>query len=788
MLKHNLLLFFRNIKKYKTTFLINIIGLSSGFACVLLIALWVLDETNKDHFSQKDSDRHVQVFVNNNLPSLIRTKAKTPGPLTMALGEEIPEVDYAIPIVAPRSFYNGILSKEDKRIRAIPLFVGDGYFNVFDCDFIQGDKEHSLEKKESIVISEKMAFALFQTKENIIGKTINFDNKYFQGVYTISGVFKEQKNNSVRYDMLLNYDRFLEGRPNLKKWNNGGILAHLVLKPNVTVEQLNGKIEGFLKTKIEGVNQTLFAQKYSETYLYGTYENGKPTSGRIIYVRLFSTIALFILLLACINFTNLSTANAFRRLKEIGVKKATGMSRKHFISQYFGESILMALMAFVVSIILVILVLPKFNEIIGTQLEFSLGIKTVGIFISIVFFTGIVSGAYPAIYLSGLKPINSLKGKLSTRNSDFWVRKGLVVAQFSISIILLLAVLVISKQINYVQNADVGFDKDQIISFKKEGALSKDNGAFLSEVKNITGVSSASYMWGDLPGGISHGSGFAWAGQTPDERKIRFDFIEGGYDMVNLLGLEIIQGESLSEDKKSDKERIIFNEAAIKLMNYGDNPIGKKVYFKGYKTIAGVVKNFHFESLYEPIKPMFFIFSNGNNFVVKIDPKNSSESISEIEETYARFNPTIPFEFKFLDDNYQALYTSEKRVATLSTYFAGIAILISCLGLFGLAIFTASQRRKEIGIRKTLGQRKSQITVLLSTEFAKLVGIAILIGLPIAFFIMKDWLSEFAYKIELRLEYFFLTALLAMFIALATVATQAIRAANRNSIDALREE
>lgn len=788
MLKHNLLLFFRNIKKHKTTFLINIIGLSSGLACVLLIALWVIDETSKDHFSQKDSDRHVQVLINSNNRSPITTQDYTPGPLTMVMGEEIPEVAYAIPIIAPRSFYNGILSRDDKNIRAIPQFVGNGFFNVFDCDFIHGDKERSLDEKESIVISEKMAFALFQTKENVVGKTITYSNKYFDGIYTITGVFKESSKNSTTYDFLLSFDRFIEGRPNLKRWDNGGVQAHLVLEQGVSLNQLNTKIEGFLKAKGKTSHQTLFAQKYSEIYLNGVYENGKPAGGRIKYVRLFSMIALFILILACINFTNLSTANAFRRLKEIGVKKATGISRRSLIQQYFGESILMSIMSFIVSIALVILVLPKFNEIIGTQLSFSLSPVMIITFLSIVLFAGVISGSYPAIYLSGLKPINSLKGKLNTNQGNFWIRKGLVITQFSISIILLLVVLVISKQVNYVQNAEVGFDKDQIISFKVEGNLQKDYEAFVSEVKNITGVSSASYMWGDLLENISGGSGFSWKGQQPEERKIPFDFVEGGAEMVDLLDLEIIQGESFSKDRVADKDRIIFNEAAIKLMNYGENPIGKRVYFKGYRTIAGVVKDFHFESLYEPIKPMFFIIDNGNNFIVKIDPRMTLETIAKIETLHSRFDPSIPFDFKFLDENYQALYVSEKRVSTLSAYFAGIAILISCLGLFGLAIFTASQRRKEIGIRKTLGQRKSQITLLLSTEFAKLVMVSILIGLPVGFLLMRDWLSEFAYRIELRIEYFLGTALLAMFVALSTVVTQAIRAANKNPIDALREE
>ncbi len=785
MIKHNLLLFFRNAKKYKTTFLINIIGLSSGLACVLLIALWVLNETNKDHFSQKDSDRHVQVFVNYDAGSSIATENITPGPLTMALGEEIPEIAYGVPVIVPRSFYNGILSRDDKKVRAKPQFVGDGFFNVFDSDFIQGNKEYALDKKESIVISEKMAFALFQTKDNIIGKTIAFNNEYFDGIYTISGVFKESTNNSVAYDFLLNFDRFLEGRPNLKKWNNGGVQAHMVMQPGVTIDQLNNKIKGFLKTKIKGLDHTLFAQKYSETYLYGTYENGKPSGGRIRYVKLFSMIALFILILACINFTNLSTANAFRRLKEIGVKKATGISRRLLILQYYGESILMSLMSFVIAMILVLLALPKFNEIIGTQLSFSFDLVTINTFLGIVLFAGVISGSYPAIYLSGLRPIHSLKGKLNSKHSDFWIRKGLVITQFSVSTTLLLAVFIISKQVNYVQNADIGFEKDQIISFKKEGELNEGDEAFLLEIKNIPGVSSASHMWGDLFNQISGGSGFQWKGQKEEESKIQFSFVEGGYNMIDLLDLEMVKGRSFSKEFGLENERIILNEAAIKLINYGDNPIGEKVYYDGYKTIVGVVKDFHFESLYEPIKPMFFILSDGDNFIVRIDNR---EAIAKIEALHSQFNPEIPFDFKFIDENYQALYTSEKRVATLSTYFAGIAILISCLGLLGLAIFTASQRRKEIGIRKTLGQRKSQITLLLSSEFAKLVSVSMVIGLSIAFLLMQNWLSDFAYKIALKPSYFIMTGIITLFIALATVSVQAIRAANKNPIDALREE
>ncbi len=433
MWKQNLNLFFRTIKRSKSIFLINTLGLTGGLTAVLLIFLWVTNELNVDQFAEKDSARHVQVVVNHKIPNGIETDEATPGPLTMALGEEIPEVDYAVPVVPPRSFYNGVLLAGENNIKAKPQFVGDGFFNIFGCDFLLGNKATALEDKKAVVISETMALALFQGVNGAMGKTVMFKNKYFDGTYKVTGVFKLPNNASAQYDVLFNFDTFLAGRPNLKNWNNGGVRAHLVLLPGVSVAVLNTKIDGFLKSKIEGTSATLHAQKYAEKYLNGGYVNGIPSEGRMKYVTLFSIIGLLILVLACINFTNLSTANASRRIKEIGIKKAAGANRTALMIQFLSEAILMSLLALIISIPLVKLLLPMFNEVTGTNLDFTFDYRLVLSFVGIAMLTGIISGYYPAIYLSSLKPIHTLKGKIDMGTSGFWIRKGLVIFQFSIS-------------------------------------------------------------------------------------------------------------------------------------------------------------------------------------------------------------------------------------------------------------------------------------------------------------------------------------------------------------------
>ena len=790
MLPHFLLMFYRNFRRYKGSSFINLFGLSVGLASALLIYLWVNDEMNMDKFNEKDSGRHVQVLQNYPISTGIETEESTPGPLTEALGKEMPEVEYSIPVVNPRSFYIGVLSVGDKHVKASPQFVGEGYFNVFRCDFMDGEKSVSLLEKNRVVISDKMALVLFQSVDGVVGKTVSFKNEYFDGTYVISGVFDSRSNASAQFDVLFNYDLFLERRSNMLKWNNGGTRAHLVLKEGVDLDQFNAKLKDFLKTKIENTRSTLYAQPYAEKYLYGKYENGFPVGGRIVYVRLFSAIALFILAIACINYMNLSTAKAARRVKEIGVKKSLGAERKSLAFQHFGESLLMAFISLLVALVIVVLLLPQFNEVTGKELTLSFDFNVAISVLTITVFTGLISGIYPALYLSGFNPVVALKGKFKGGPGGLWLRKGLVVFQFAISVVLIVSVMVIYKQIEFIQTTNLGYDKDHIISFPKEGRLNDDFEVFLSEVRSVPGVLYASQMWGDLPGRIGCGDGFQWKGMDRETGlRVRFCSISGGHDLIDLFGIELKEGRGFSRDFATDQDAIILNEAAVDLISYEEPVIGQRFYNDKMSEIVGIVKNFHFESFEEEIRPFFFVLSDkGDNFVVKLQGGGESETIDRIEEIYAKFNVGYPFDYKFLDDNYQALYASEERIAALSKYFAGIAVVVSCLGLLALTAFSIQRRFKEIAIRKVLGSSRLRIVGLLSKDFILLVLIAIVIALPIGYYLMKGWLAGFAYRIGLGPMYFILSGLLMVLVAWLTILMQMIRSAKTNVLEGLKED
>ncbi|MEM8507371.1 MAG: FtsX-like permease family protein [Bacteroidota bacterium] len=788
MFKQHIKLFFRSIKRSKTVFFVNITGLVGGLTSALLLFLWATHQYQMNRFNEKDSKRHVQVMVNYIAPQTIETEDITPGPLTAAMAAEIPEIDYAIPVVAPRSFYNGVLLANNNSIKVKPQFVGEGYFKVFGCDFLAGDKQTALNGKQSIVISKEMALGLFNTVETAVGKDIVFKNEYFDGAYVVSGVFEHLSNASFEYTALLNFERFLEGRPNLKKWNNGGVQAHFVLKPEVSLQQFNSTIENYLNTKLDGLSTSLFAQEYANRYLYNVFENGKPVAGRIKYVRLFSIIGLLILALACINFSNLATANASRRIKEIGIKKTAGVQQRTLVLQFMTEAILMSLLALLLALPMVQLLLPVYNEIIGLQLTLDFNYEIIFGSIAITLITGFISGIYPALFLSKQNPSQSLKGKIRVGTGQHLFRKGLVVFQFSISIFLLIAVLTISKQIAFMQDKELGYDREQVLSFPIEGNLDNNYETFLEEVKRLKGVTLASHMWGDLPGRLGSSNGYQWANQEKEALKIRFFDIVGGANIIDLLGLEIIEGRSFTANAEADRNGIIFNETAIKTMGYENDPIGSQVYFEGYKTIVGVVKDFHFESMYEPIKPLFFELGKGDNIVLKLNTTDHQKTLKQIEALYYNFNPDFPFEYRFIDENFQKLYRSEQIISLLSKYFASLAIIISCLGLFGLAVFTAFQKRKEISIRKVLGQTSRQVVLMLTKDFAVLVILAIVIAIPLGYILTMDWLSNFAYRIPLPASHFIWAGLMALTVAMLTVGSQALIAANRSPVKNLQTE
>ncbi len=804
MFKYNILFLYRNLIRDRSLFFINLIGLSSGLVCAILIYLWVNDELHIDKFHEKDKQLFQVMQVNHSIEKIITTEP-TPGILSMAMKEELPEIEYATSVI-PASWFEkeGILTVGSNNIKAHAQFVGKDFFNMFTYPLIQGDKNLVLSEKNAILISDELAIKLFNTTENIIGKTIEWNQEMFSGLYLISGVFKKPPSNSTdQFDLMFNYELFLEKNPKLENWYNSDPYTYIVLKNGTNTDQFNAKIKNFLKVKDKNSNNSLILRRYSDKYLYGKFENGVQSGGRIAYVRLFSIIAILILIIACINYMNLTTAKASKRLKEIGIKKVLGANRKKLIIQYYAESLLISIISLTVAIILVVSLLPQFNEITGKHLR--LGFET-GIVLSVLgitLFTSIISGSYPAIYVSGFNPVTVLKGKINIITGTPWVRKGLVIFQFAISVLLIVSVLVVYKQIAFIQNKSLGYNRDNIIYFPIEVKVSynlhdykegekyeKSIEAFLLNVKNTIGVINVSNFWQnivDQPGGTI---GVDWEGKT-SENKIDFACLSVGYDFIETLGIEMKEGRTFLRSFGSDNSAIIFNEAAIKSMGI-KNPIGKVVTLWGKKRqIIGVTKNFHCESLYKSIRPLFFIYSldqNSSNIMVKLKTGIENETLERLNNIYKEFNNGAPFEYKFLDQDYQTLYLAEKRVSILAQYFAGIAIIISCLGLYGLAAFTTERKRKEIGVRKVFGSNELNIIYLLSCDFTKQVLISILIALPVSYLIARQWLNGFAYRTKLEWWFFTAAALMALGIAILTVSWQSWKAANTNPSLCLKDE
>ncbi len=788
MFYHNLLLTFRNFRRFKTSFFINLIGLSSGLACALMIYLWVNDELSIDKFHEHN-DRLYQVFEHmQQSGGSIWTIQITSGPMAEALAEEMPEVELAV----TTTYLSGhTLSVSKTDIKAMGLYASDDYFKLFSYELTQGNENQVLSDKKSIVISESLATKLFGTTEDVVGETVEWRH---EKPYRVSGVFKDiPPASTIRPDFVLTYKAFQDDNGWVTKWNNIMPRAYLLLREGTDISQFNHQIADFIKTKTNGeeFHRTQFVSLYSDRYLYNHYENGIQAGGRIEYVRLFSIIAIFILLIACINFMNLSTARASRRIKEVGIKKAIGASRTTLIYQYLSESLLMTFLSLLVALLLVTLFLPQFNVITGKQLGLHLNANLILSLLGIVLFTALIAGSYPALYLSGFNPATVLKGKLTSMVGQVWARKGLVVFQFVLSIILIVSVWVIYQQIRFVQTQNLGYEKDNIILFKKEGLLREEGKleTFIAQLKNMPGIINASSSRHDMTGYHTSTGSVVWSGKDPNDRTA-FEQVGVNYGLIETLGIEMQAGRAFSKDFVADTAKIIFNKSAINFMGLTD-PIGKTVTLDGVeKVIIGVTKDFHVASLREEIKPLFFYLASQatSKIMVRVETGKEQEVIDNLQQFYQTFNPGFVLNYRFMDEDYQAMYESEKRVATLSQYFAGFAIVISCLGLFGLAAFTAERRLKEIGIRKILGSSVFGIIYLLSSDFTKMVLIAIAIALPLSYWLTNNWLGEFAYRIDLKWWIFVGAGLIALFIAWLTVGIQTVKAAKINPSECLKDE
>lgn len=776
---------FRNTIRHKGTFFINLVGLATGLACALLIFLWVRDEMRMDGFHE-NSDRLFQVMEHQQYSDEIMTTTSTPGLLAQTLPDEVPEIEYAATIIWDNDY---TLTVGDKNFKKKGRYVGKDFFNIFSFDLIAGQPDGVLQDINSMVLTQSTAIAFFGSAEAAIGQTVELNHK---DVFRVSGVCRDvPQNSSLQFEVVMPYEKFQMENDWLKEWGNNGPATMAILKEGSDAKAVSDKIADFIKKREEESHVTLFLQPYAQRYLYGRFENGTPAGGRIDYVKLFSIIAIFILLIACINFMNLSTARASRRAKEVGLKKAVGFERGQLIRQYLSESTIIAFISLLFALLLVVLFLPKFNLMTDKQIQFRFSFDLLLVFAGITIFTGLLAGSYPAFYLSAFKPAEVLKGEIQTSWGELWARRGLVVFQFTLSVVLIVAVMVVYRQLQFMQNKNLGYDKTNLIRFSMEGKLENQSDAFLGEAKNLPGIEQISSIGHNLVGRQNNTSGLNWEGKNPNDL-ILFENVTVNYDLLETIGVELKEGRSFSRQYGADSNKIIFNEKAIEVMGFQDNPTGKKIrlWDEYDMEIIGVVKDFHFQSLHEGMNPLFFRLNPRNtwNVMARLAPGRTQEALNNLKDFYERFNPGFAFDYEFIDKEYAQQYAAEQRVASLSRYFAGFAVLISCLGLLGLAAFTADRRKKEIGIRKTLGASATNIVSLLTRDFTKLVLISVVIGLPVSFLLVRSWLNRFAYHIDLSIWFFVLAGLTVLLISWLTVSTQAIRSANVNPKDCLKEE
>ena len=617
----------------------------------------------------------------------------------------------------------------------------------------------------------------------------------YAGDYLVTGIFDlSEQNVSDKFDFLLTHQRYLiEREPDDNAWDSNGALTYIKLSEATDVAQFSQKLDAFYRGKIYPDHPDLaperglhmFLQQFSERYLYNRYENGEQSGGRIDYIILFAAVGFMVLLVACINFMNLSTAQAFRRLKEVGVKKVVGASRMMLGLQHITESLLLAVLAAIIAVFGAVALSPKLSLIAGREILIIWSPELVLGIMAIVLVTGLMAGSYPALYISRLRPIQILKGKLKTSTGEVFVRKGLVVFQFCVSLILIVTVVVITQQINYTQSKHLGYDRENVLTFQKEGKLLENYETFLNEAKKIKGVKNTAMIEGDPINFRNSGGDFP----GKDGQEIEFTFARVGYDYIETMGIELLEGRTFSREFSNEEQKIILNETAVKQMGLED-PIGQVYDIWDDVEVIGIMKDFHLQSLHEEIKPSFLIFrpEDVSQVIIKIQAGLEYETITALEELYQSLNPNLPFEYKFLDQNYQELYQAEQRTAGLYQYFAIVAIFISCLGLLGLSAFTVQMRLKEIGIRKVLGSSVWKVISLLTRDLTRTVVASLFVSIPIAWYLSQSWLEGFAYRIELGAVIFILSGLAVVLMAWSIVALQSLRAAKVNPVECLKDE
>jgi putative ABC transport system permease protein len=789
MLKNYFRIAWRNLINSKIFSFINITGLALGITCSLLILLWVHDERSVDN-SQANGNRLFMLYERQYIDNKIDAGYYTPGLLSYELKKNIPEIESAVGYM--RS-YQSTFEANNKIIKENGAWTGADYFNMFGYPLLAGNPSTALNTPVSMAISKKMAIRFFGTVSDAIGKSIRYKN---HKDFTITAVFDDlPRNISQGFDFLLNWEALVSDHDWLKDWRNNSPQTYIMLRRDANPKKVEKKLTHFLdaynKSQTSSFRIELAMQKFGETYLHSNLVNGRFEGGRIEYVWLFSLVALFILFIACINFMNLTTARSARRSREIGIRKVCGAVRGTLIRQFLGEAMLVTLLSVILSLCLLYLLLPLFNQLTGKQISFpfsSMGFWS--FLLGLIIVTGLVSGSYPSLFLSAFNPVRVLKGPMKFKSDSILFRRGLVVFQFILSIVLIICTIYISKQVNYVQHINLGFDRENLVYIPLEGELSNQYRIFKQEAMQEPGIKSITRT-SDEPTDLSNGTGsVVWDNKDPNTTP-QFTTLSAGYDFVKTMDLALLDGREFSPDFISDSSAYLVNEEALKIIQY-KNPVGRNLsLWDQHGAIVGVLKNFHFTSLHDPIKPLIVHLGEndgGGVALIRIRPGMTKVALARLEKICKGLNPQFPFSFSFADQEYQKLYQSEIIVSRLSDYFAGLAIFISCIGLLGLAMFTAEQRTKEFGIRKVLGATVISLFTLMSGEFVLMVVIALLIATPLAWWAMNNWVSNFAYRVRMEWWLFIIAGAIAVFIALITISFQAIRAALTKPVNSLRSE
>ena len=767
---------------------INILGLALGMACSILILLWVQNELSIDSF-HANKDRLYTVYERQFYDHKVHGQYSTPGILADELKKVVPDFEYAADVDLGEE---NTFRVNNKILKINGGFASADFFKMFSFPLLQGSVQTSLNSPSAIAISRKMAEEFFGSPQAAIGKSIRYENREN---FNITAVFENvPANASDKFDYLINWYQFLKENPWAKNWDSNSPATFVMLKPNADAALVDKKITHFVDPYIKpspAFREELGLQKLDETYLNSDLKDGRPSGGRIEYVHLFSIVAVFILLIACINFMNLTTARSIKRAREIGVRKVVGAVRSVLIKQFIGEALLLTFLAVLIAVFLVAALLPVFNSVTQKHIGYPFSHLYFWLWLSgLTLVTGFISGSYPALFLSGFNPVRVLKGTLKLSAGSAWFRKGLVVFQFVLSVVLIIGTMVISKQVNYIQTKNLGYDRENMIFVPLEGDLISKYETFKNEASKMPGIKDITRITSRPTNFGSSTSGVTWDGKDPNTN-IEFTQVSVGYDFTKTMKLKMVQGRDFSKDFATDSIGYLINETALKRVGYAD-PIGKPFTMWGKKgTIVGILQDFHFKSLHSAIDPLVVRLrekEDYGNILVRTQPGQTKQALATIEKLCKELNPNFTFTYQFSDQEYQKLYDNEQVVSKLSDAFAFLAIFISCLGLLGLAMFTAEQRTKEIGIRKVLGASVGSLFTLLSREFIVLVIIALLIASPISWYAMNKWLLNYSYHIDLAWWIFLLSGGIAIFITLITVSFQSAKAALMNPIKSLRSE